>query len=133
MYKYSNPNPNNIHVGDCVIRAIVTVTGKTWEEVYVGLAVKGLQMRDMPSSNSVWGAYLSDLGYTKDALPCNYPNCFTVAEFCENNSQGDYILATGSHAIGVKSGTYYDIFDSGSEIPTYFFYKTEDNKEKEIK
>ena len=133
MYKYINPNPKNLHVGDCVIRAIVVLTGKSWEEIYAELAVKGMQIKDMPSSNSVWGAYLSDIGYTKDVLPCNYPNCFTVAEFCDNNAQGDYILATGSHVIAVRDGDYYDIFDSGEEIPVYFFYRTEDIKEKEIK
>lgn len=131
LFVYKNPNPNYFHVGDCVIRAISVITGKSWEKIYSELAVKGLQMYDMPSSNAVWGAYLSDLGYVKDVLPCDYPNCFTVAEFCKNNPQGEYILATGSHVIAVKNGDYFDIFDSGGETPTYFFYKSEDNAETE--
>ena len=59
----TNPNPHGSYVGDCVIRALSIATGKTWSEVYTELALKGLQMCDMPSSNQVWGAYLKDNGY----------------------------------------------------------------------
>ncbi len=48
MYIYFNPNPDGKAVGDCVIRAIVLATGKSWEDVYVGIADAGLAMSDMP-------------------------------------------------------------------------------------
>ena len=128
LFTYKNPNPCQAHNGDCVIRAISIITGETWEKVYVDLCVQGLMMCDMPSSNAVWGAYLNNIGFKRDVLPNKYPDCFTVAEFCENNSKGEYLLATGSHLVAVKDGTYFDIWDSGSEVPTYFFYKDADKK-----
>ena len=134
LFVYKNPNPCNAHVGDCVIRAISIITGEKWEKIYSDLSVQGLMMCDMPSSNAVWGAYLNSIGYERDALPNRYPDCFTVAEFCESNNKGDYILATGSHVIAVKDGDYFDIFDSGAEVPTYFFYKaTAENEGKASK
>ena len=53
MYIYYNPNPQNNLVGDCVIRAIAKVTGQSWEQTYIKVALQGLTMHDMPSSNSV--------------------------------------------------------------------------------
>lgn len=29
-YIYFNPNPDGIHVGDCVIRAVSKATNQTW-------------------------------------------------------------------------------------------------------
>lgn len=53
MFVYYNANPKNNLVIDCTVRAISTVTGKSWEDTYIGLAVKGYEMKDMPNSNRV--------------------------------------------------------------------------------
>ena len=57
-FSYFNPNPAGQKVGDCTVRAIAKATGKSWDEVYIGLCLQGLIMGDLPSANSVWGAYL---------------------------------------------------------------------------
>lgn len=57
MFVYYNPNPAEKEVGDCVIRAIAKALNKGWEEAYIELCLKGYEMRDMPNSNAVWGAY----------------------------------------------------------------------------
>ena len=57
---FFNPNPAGKFVGDCVIRAISKATGQSWEKTYIGIVEKGLNMRDMPSANRVWAAYLKD-------------------------------------------------------------------------
>ena len=36
VYKYFNPNPSNLSVGDCVIRAISKITSKDMYEGYSG-------------------------------------------------------------------------------------------------
>lgn len=36
-YVYFNPNPSELSVGDCVIRAISKLTNLTWEQVYIEL------------------------------------------------------------------------------------------------
>ena len=32
-----------------------------------------------------------------------------------------YLIGTGSHAVAVIDGDYYDSWDSGNEIPAYFW------------
>ena len=121
MFIDKNPNPYGKLVGDCVIRAISIATGMSWDKTYIKLALQGFSMGDMPSSNSVWGAFLQDNGFIKDV--CRW--CGSVREFCESHSHGAYILATGSHVIAVIDGNYYDTWDSGDEYPVFYFKKEE--------
>lgn len=82
-------------------------------------------MHDMPSSNAVWGAYLIDLGYKRYVIPNVCPACFTIRQFCELHPKGKYLLATGTHVVTVIDGDYYDTWDSGDEVPVYYFTKEE--------
>ena len=125
MFVKDNPNPNGNRVGDCVIRAISIATGRNWEQVYIDLAIKGFVMGDMPSSNSVWGAYLHDEGYDKYVVPNTCPDCYTVRDFASEYPMGTYILGTGTHVVTVKNGDYYDSWDSGDEYPIYYWQRKE--------
>lgn len=51
---------------------------------------------------------------------------YTVADFCEDNPDGVYILAIAGHAVCVVGGHYYDSWDSGGEIPIYYWRNCED-------
>ena len=121
MYRYYNPNPTGKQVGDCVIRAVSLVTNQTWDDSYIGISLTGYKLKDMPSSNYVWGSYLSDLGFSRKILPDTCPECYTVKDFCEDHPKGIFLLATGSHVIAVCGGDYYDAWDSGNEIPVYYW------------
>lgn len=123
MFLMYNPNPDGNRVGDCVIRAISTATGLSWEQVYVELSVQGFILKDMPSSNHVWASYLFSKGYVKEPLPSLCPECYTVREFCEDHPEGIYILGTGSHAVAVIDGDWYDTWNSGDEVPVFYFRK----------
>ena len=120
-YVYYNANPANKTVGDCVIRAVSLLTKQSWEETYLGIVLLGGVMYDMPSANHVWGEYLTRRGYTRHIIPETCPNCYTVSEFCRDNSIGEYLLSTGTHVIAVIDGDYYDTWDSGDEVPLYFW------------
>lgn len=120
-YVYYNPNPLNLSVGDCVIRAISKMIGKDWKTTYLNLVIQGYLMGDLPSANRVWGEYLKKLGYKQKLLPDYCPNCYTVKDFCIDNPYGKFLLATGEHVIAVIDGNYYDSWDSGQEVPTYYF------------
>lgn len=121
MYIYYNPNPAGNLVGDCVIRAICKSTGKSWDEVYDELHEVGRQLKDMPSSNYVWAAYLKRLGYKRRVIPDTCPDCYTVRNFIQDYPYGNYILGTGTHVIVVVDGDYYDAWDSGNEVPIIYF------------
>ena len=120
-YKYYNPNPAGQRVGDCVIRAISKLTGQDWEQTYIGVAVQGYISYDMPSSNAVWAEYLRRRGFRRFVIPDTCPDCYTVKDFCIDNPQGAFLLATGSHVVTVIDGDYYDAWDSGAEVPIYFW------------
>lgn len=104
MFVKYNPNPQNNQVGDCVVRSISKLLGYDWERTYIELAVQGFMMCDMPSANAVWGAYLRNKGFARHVIPDSCPDCYTVAEFAEDNPDGKYILATGSHVVAVSDG-----------------------------
>ena len=116
-----NPNPYGLSVGDCVIRAISKVTGLDWKHTYVELMIQGYAMGDMPSANRVWSQFLNKIGYEKKLLPRNCPDCYRVKDFCYNNPYGKFIVATGDHVVAVIDGNYYDAWDSGNEILSYYF------------
>ncbi len=123
MYKFFNPNPAGKLVGDCVIRGISRLEEEDWEEVYLGVSLEGLKLNDMPSSNSVWGAYLKSKGYNRYSIPNTCPDCYTVSQFASDNPYGRFLLATGTHVVAVIDGDYYDAWDSGKEIPVYYWTK----------
>lgn len=122
-YVNFNPNPVRKLVGDCVIRAISKATGQDWEDTYLDIVMLGFSMHDMPSSNDVWGTYLRDHGFTRYVIPDTCPNCYTVDQFVRDNPDLTGILATGTHVIAVDNGNYYDTWDSGNEVPIYYWRK----------
>lgn len=121
MWIRLNANPAHRRVGDCVIRAIAVATGRPWVDVYDDLYWVGRERFDMMNSNEAWGWYLYDLGFEPFVLPEACPECVTVREFARRFHDGAYIVGTGSHAVAVVDGNYYDTWDSGNQIPAYFF------------
>lgn len=123
-YVNYNPNPVRKLVGDCVIRAISKTLDMDWEDVYLDIMVQGFNMHDMPSSNDVWGTYLFEHGFRRYVIPDTCPNCYTVRQFVNDNPDMTGILATGTHVIAVGGdGNYYDTWDSGQEVPIYYWRK----------
>lgn len=123
MYVFYNSNPKGKQVGDCVIRAISKATNEDWDGVYTGVSLEGYVLKDMPSSNSVWGAYLKDRGFKRHIIPNTCPNCYSVRDFCRDNPRGTYILCLDGHTVCVVDGRYYDIWDSGDQTVLYYWSK----------
>lgn len=124
-YAYFNENPYGRSVGDCTIRAVSKALGQTWEEAYAGLALEGFLRGDLPNADSVWGPYLQRKGFTRHVLPNDCPEGYTVADFAEDHPRGTYILSMpGRHVVAVVDGRYFDSWNSGNEIPVYFFSRT---------
>lgn len=123
MFRQLNVNPAKRKGDDCTVRAISLVLDKSWEDTYLDLCVYGLKYSDMPSANHVWGAYLTDKGYTRHIIPNSCPNCYSVKQFTKEHKKGSYILALHGHVVAVIDGDYYDSWDSGNEIPLYYWKK----------
>lgn len=123
MFIYYNPNPEQKSVGDCVIRAISKLTNQDWDTTYFGICIEGAIHHDMPSSNNVWDKYLLRHGYKRTLLPDTCPDCYTVKDFCDDYSIGSYLLAIGNHVVTVVDGDYYDTWDSGNEVPVFYWRK----------
>ena len=121
MYRRYNPNPGRRKVGDCIIRAITKATNKTWDQIYWDLADLGFEMCAMPSENEVWHEYLHRIGFKKYIIPDTCPACYTVKDFVRDHPQGTFILGTGTHVICVQSNCYFDLWDSGDEVPIFYW------------
>lgn len=124
MFRYFNPNPRKLQVGDCTIRAIAKATDQTWEETYTALCVEGFRLCDMPSANLVWGSYLTGKGFVEYQLKDPYAKHMqTVEDFCRDHPKGTYILATDGHVLCVENGDWYDSWDSGAKVPLRYWTK----------
>lgn len=123
MYVYYNPNPLGLSVGDCTIRALSCALNISWEQTYDLLAQLGFDMGDMPSSNRVWAELLKINEFKKYQLPDTCPACYTIKDFCYDHPYGIYVVGTGEHVVCIKNGNYFDSWDSGNEIPIYYFQR----------
>lgn len=123
-YVNFNKNPLYKRVGDCTVRAIATALDESWQKVYIWLCVYGFMFCDLPSANYVWGEYLKSKGFRRYVI--DQDGLYTVNDFCNDNPQGLFILALQSHVICVKNGDYLDTWDSGNEIPIYYWKRKED-------
>lgn len=128
-YMNYNANPQKNRVGDCTVRAIAKALGQDWETTYINLALYGYMNCDMPSANHVWGQYLKSKGFKRYCVDDHDKDVYTVADFCNDNPRGTFVLALSSHVVAVIDGKYYDTWDSGSEMPIYYWCKQEEMNE----
>ena len=123
MWIKANPNPCRQEEPDCVVRAIAIATEQTWKKVHKDLCGLAYEKCTMPSVNWLWNLYLIRRGFERHTLPDTCPVCMTVADFSKRFPYGTYIVCTGSHAVAVMDGDWYDLWDSGDEMVTYYYRK----------
>lgn len=123
MWRKWNPNPQGLLVGDCTIRSICAVTGLDWYEVHDRQCELSRQMADMPSADRVWWELLRQFGFSKRRIITNCANCYTVSAFAMEHPDGVFILGPHEHAVAVISGDWWDSWDSGLTVPTYYFWR----------
>lgn len=123
MFRRYNANPIGRDGIDCTVRAISVALGQDWRQTYMGIAVEGYALSNMPSANHVWSAYLRKKGFKRYIIPDELPEDYTVSDFCRDNPTGTYILALSGHVVAVINGDWIDTWDSGNEIPIYYYAK----------
>lgn len=116
-----NPHPTKRQIGDCVIRALTKALDKSWEDVYLELSIEGYVKCDLPNADAVWGKYLLKNGFSRHLIPDDGFGDYTVEDFCKDHPKGTYVLGTGSHAICVKNGNLYDVWNSSQETIIHYF------------
>ena len=121
MWIEYNPNPYGRQVGDCAVRAIAKALNIGWNDAYDFICAKGYQLKDMPSSDAVWGAVLKRNGFNRFAIPNLCPDCYTAEDFCKDHPKGVYVLGFGTHTAAVVDGDIYDSWNSGKQIPQYYW------------
>lgn len=121
MWMRCNPNPRHKEVPDCVVRALAIALNRRWVDIYDDLCDLGRREFNIPSADAVWGKYLYQMGFKPFLLPENCPQCVTIRIFSQMFPHGIYIIGTGSHAVAVIDGDYYDSWNSGNEIPSFFW------------
>lgn len=121
MWIRANPNPGGKHVPDCVIRAICIALNKPWLEVSDELYSVARREYSVTCDDHIWGRYLYSLGFEPFLLPESCTGCTTIERFSKLYPIGIYIIGTGKHAVAVIDGNYYDDWDSGNEIPSFFW------------
>ena len=125
MFIEYNINPCDKRTIDCTVRALSVLFNEDWNSVYIQLCILGYDMCDMPSSKTVINQYMRGRGYFRHVCPDKYPFCQTVREFANENPNGTYLLATDSHVVPVINGDYIDTWDSGNEVPMFYWKKGE--------
>lgn len=120
LWKRFNPNPQGRITGDCTVRALCAVTGKDWDTMHRELCDLSREMADMPASDRVWWELLRQYGFRWKKLIDRCPDCYTVRDFARDHPYGDFVLGPPEHAVAVIDGRYWDSWDSGDTVPTYY-------------
>ena len=116
LFVKENVNPKRKKASDCVIRAIVTATNKSWYDVYSELCELGATMYDMPNSDVVWKKYFDNNGFIKYSIKVTKGSKRpTVESFTKEHKSGTYILSVAGHLTVCKDGKYIDSWDCGSK------------------
>jgi hypothetical protein len=122
MWIEHNENPIANNAEDCAIRAVALALNVSWDDAFDMVARMAKNMGVMPHNNAAWGAVLRQHGFRRAIIPNECPDCFTIKDFCFENPEGVFVIGTGTHAVTVIDGDYYDTWDSGNEIPQYYWY-----------
>lgn len=120
-YVHYNPNPYRLSTEDCTVRAISAVLNLTWNDAYDLIADTGKNMGLMMDNKAVTKALLMLYGFRVTTIPDTCPDCYTVANFARDHPRGVYVLATSDHVVAVVDGDWLDAWNSGDEVPLYFW------------
>lgn len=126
-YHYYNCNPHHKSTDDCVIRAICSSTGESWEETIRKLTQYAIQTGYFINTPECYGDYLRDLGYVKQKQPVHSDGTKVRFEEFVQKFNGHAIAHCGKqHITYVADNAAWDIWDVSDEIVgNYFVHKAE--------
>lgn len=113
-----NPNPKDLNIGDCTLRAYCAAFGISWEaafDIATVIAKENSSMIEYVSKEVLtdhFHCYLDDEYNKKKVKP---KDRIDVNTFAMTHPYGTYILGVRKHMVTVKDGEYWDSWDSGSK------------------
>ena len=132
-FHFYNANPKEKYTGDCTVRAVSTVLGKTWEDVTMDMAKLACETGYAVNSTENTDMYLEKHGFKKQKQPRKKnKKKYTGKEFCKvqqrwlddeanhGNEWDDGIIISpkiiahvgGHHIVAIMDGKVNDIWDS---------------------
>ncbi len=107
-----NLNPSGRKASDCVVRAIMKCSNKTWLEVFDGLTAIGRTEFCIPNEKRAYEKFLEKNGFKKQSMPRFTDNTrYTVKEFADANPKGTFIISVANHLTCMIDGTIYDTWN----------------------
>lgn len=126
-YHYYNCNPHNKLTDDCVIRAICSSTGDSWETTLRELTEYSIKTGYFINTPECYGKYLKDKGYVKQKQPIHKDGSkMRFKEFVQK-FDGNAICHCGKgHVTYVSDNATWDIWNVSDEVVgVYWVYEGE--------
>ncbi len=127
IYHYYNCNPHRKITDDCVIRAICSSTGESWEKTLRDLTEYCIKVGYMLNTPQCYGKYLEERGYVKQKQPVHKDGKkMRFREFVQI-FDGHAIAHCGcGHITYVADNATWDIWDVSDEVVgNYWVHKAE--------
>ena len=117
VYHYYNCNPHRRLTDDCVIRAICSSTGDSWDKTIAELTEYSIKTGYFLNTPECYGKYLKALGYVKQKQPVhNDGKKVRFKEFVQM-FDGHAIAHCGKgHVTYVADNSTWDIWDVSDEV-----------------
>ena len=116
-YHYYNCNPHHRLTDDCVIRAIASSTGETWENTLRALTDCCVRVGYMLNTPECYGQYLKELGYVKQKQPVHKNGKKVRFKEFVKMFDGHAIAHCGKgHITYVADNSAWDIWDVSDEV-----------------
>lgn len=116
-YHYYNCNPHRKLTSDCVVRAICSSMGESWESVLNGLVKCSIETGYFMNTQECYGKYLKEHGYVKQKQPTHKDG--TKMKFSEFSQvfDGHAVCHCGKgHMTYVADNAAWDIWDVSDEV-----------------
>lgn len=130
-----NPNPLGKDVNDCTIRAYCAAKGIEWDTAFDYACEVAGNEKDIINSDPVCTKVMTEkLGMilNKESKKVKPKNRQTVMEFACTHPEGTFILLCPKHAVCVKSGRYWDSWNSGKvKVKSFYEFPDESYKPKD--
>lgn len=128
FYEFTNLNPKEKFVGDCVVRAIALACNQTWEQTVRDMTEFGIKKGLLLNDQELFPLYLKSKGFTQEKEPRDDDNCkISIKQWLMKgcNRYRVYIVKAGSHHINcVIDKKVRDTWDSSEQTMHRYWRKS---------